>query len=228
MLRERLEKVAKLLIMLVLCAMVMRRFFAMASEIHSGGSPVAAGYYYLEAIAFLFVIGILFVLFYLPGISRGAVDFLILPQRFRKRPAPLVGQVNALIKQCKYDEALTRLDQLIEESPQVPFLWFLRFDILHKYLKLPEDALQTAEHYLSQEKRESSEFNVQLVLRYAELLRDLGRFDSAESLLDSEMQLHRREYTKLERKMLANMKNSIENSRNGVAPSVSCYHPLNR
>ena len=153
--------------------------------------------------------GILFVCIYLHGIASHIVDSLLAPRRFLKRPAPLISPILALLKQERYDEALERLDTLIETDPDVPRLWVMRFDLMSQEFNDPEEALHTAETYLVRPKRICSEDNAKLVLRYAELAHKLQRGNDALLMLTAELHRSGTGYSRAERRLLENMKKSL-------------------
>jgi len=153
--------------------------------------------------------GILFVRIYLRGIASHLVDSLLAPRRFLKRPAPLISPILALLKQERYDEALERLNALIETDPDVPRLWVMRFDLMSQEFNDPEEALHTAETYLVRPKRICSEDNAKLVLRYAELARKLQRGNDALLMLTAELHRSGTGYSRAERRLLENMKKSL-------------------
>ena len=136
-----------------------------------------------------------------------------------------MGPVNALIKQQKYLAALNRVDQMLEESPEYPQLWLIRFDLFRNHLGLPDEALRTAEKYLVRPERRRSPVNAQLVLRYAELSRELGLFDQAERQIEAELKRLGTGYSRHDRKLLVNMLEAIRAMKNGCTPAEECWKP---
>lgn len=222
--RDRIVKAGGFLLVVGFFALMMYLMYQMWGCFVKGDKSGAV-FNFLLGVACAAVEGGLFVRLYLRDISDGIVDALLAPKRWRDKPAPLVGPIEALIKQEKYLAALDRVDKLIGESPEVPLLWVIRFDLFRKYLGLPDEALRTAEKYLIRPKRERSDQNAQLVLRYAELSRELGLFDQAERQLLYELKRIGTGYTRLERKMLENMLNAVRESRNGIVAGEACRKP---
>jgi len=155
------------------------------------------------------VLGIISVLFFLRNIVARFIDSLLAPRKFRDRPAPLISPVKALIKQERYDEALERLDALIETDPETPTLWMMRFDLLSREFNDPEEALRTTETYFVRPGRICSDNNAKLVLRYAELARKLERNNDAIQLLTAELHRSGTGYSRAERKLLENMREAL-------------------
>lgn len=224
MLYDRILKALGVLGFLVLFGLTIG-CVAMAGISMKNGDKVGVVIYMISVLPCGFGAGAAFVVVFLRDVTDGMVDALLAPKRWRDRPAPLVGPIEALIKQEKYLAALDRVDKLIEESPEVPLPWIIRFDLFRKYLGLPDEALRTAEKYLIRPKRERSDQNAQLVLRYAELSRELGLFDQAERQLLYELKRIGTGYTRLERKMLENMLNAVRESRNGIVAGEACWKP---
>ena len=224
MLYDRILKALGVLGFLVLLGLTIG-CVAMAGISMKNGDRAGVIIYMIAVLPCGFGAGATFVFVFLRDVTDGMVDALLAPRRWRNKPAPLVGPIEALIKQEKYLAALDRVDKLIEESPEVPLLWVIRFDLFRKYLGLPDEALRTAEKYLIRPKRERSDQNAQLVLRYAELSRELGLFDQAERQLLYELKRIGTGYTRLERKMLENMLNAVRESRNGIVAGEACWKP---
>lgn len=221
---ERLAKILGGMIFLFLCCLTIA-CVAMAGISAKGGDHTGVIMYMIATMPCGFVTAALFVRLYLPQFADGFVDFLLAPKRWREKPAPLIGPVNALIKQQKYLAALDRIDQLLEESPEYPQLWLLRFDLFRQHLGLPDEALRTAEKYLIRPDRRRSPVNAQLVLRYAELSRELGLFDQAERQIESELKRLGSGYSRHDRMLLVNMLDSIRAVKNGYTPAEECWKP---
>ncbi|WP_294505872.1 hypothetical protein [uncultured Victivallis sp.] len=224
MLSDRIAKILGGILFLFLCGLTIG-CVAMAGISAKNGNSPGVIMFMIATMPCGFVTGALFVRLYLPQFADGFVDFLLAPKRWREKPAPLMGPVNALIKQQKYLAALDRVDQMLEESPEYPQLWLIRFDLFRQHLGLPEEALRTAEKYLVRPERMRSPVNVQLVLRYAELARELGLFDQAERQIDLELKRIGSGYSRHDRMLLVNMLDSIRAVKNGCTPAEECWKP---
>ena len=136
---ERLAKILGGVVFLFLCCLTIG-CVAMAGISAKNGNSPGVIMFMIATMPCGFVTGALFVRLYLPQFADGFVDFLLAPKRWREKPAPLMGPVNALIKQQKYLAALNRVDQMLEESPEYPQLWLIRFDLFRNHLGLPGEA----------------------------------------------------------------------------------------
>ena len=221
---ERLAKILGGILFLFLCCLTIS-CVGMAGISAKNNDPAGVIMYMVAALPCGFTTGALFIRLYLPQFADGFVDFLLAPKRWRKKPAPLMGPVNALIKQQKYLAALDRIDKLIEESPEYPQLWLLRFDLFRQHLGLPDEALRTAEKYLIRPDRMRSPVNAQLVLRYADLSRELGLLDQAERQIEVELKRIGARYSRHDRMLLVNMLDSIRAVKNGYTPAEECWKP---
>lgn len=221
---ERLAKILGGVVFLFLCCLTIG-CVAMAGISAKNGNSPGVIMFMIATMPCGFVTGALFVRLYLPQFADSFVDFLLAPKRWREKPAPLMGPVNALIKQQKYLAALNRVDQMLEESPEYPQLWLIRFDLFRNHLGLPDEALRTAEKYLVRPERRRSPVNAQLVLRYAELSRELGLFDQAERQIEAELKRLGTGYSRHDRKLLVNMLEAIRAMKNGCTPAEECWKP---
>lgn len=187
----------------------------MISVCSGKGDRFGAFFYFAVCMACGAAMGLLFVVCCLRDFVDGMLDTLMVPRRFRDRPAPLVTPVRALIRGERYDEARERLEALLKEYPDVPELRILMLDLLNGPLNRPDEAMRTAESYFIRPERVRSEDNAKLLLRYAGLARELGRENDAALLLAAELHRMKTGYTNAERQTLKTTLAALRAGRNG-------------
>ncbi len=156
-----------------------------------------------ECILWGFCAALIFVVAFLPDLADKLVGELLLPRKYRKRPAPLLSPVQGMISMGRFDEARRRFAALAAEEPGCALIYseWLRMEL--EECHDPAAAIRVAQDCFDGEERElSPEYYRMLRLWHALALRGDGDPEAVRQAIRRELTQHRRIYSRHERQEL--------------------------
>ena len=135
-------------------------------------------------------------------LGDGLTDFLLYPRRYLKAPGVILSRQQGLIASGQYQQAECELLQLRAETPHSPEITRMLLE-LHGDIMLDGDAaFADCRYYFQYRRFRFHPFNVEICLRYADLLCLAGIPEEAVKLLRAESR--RFFYSQPDRKSLKN------------------------
>lgn len=156
------------------------RMFRAQSQI----DVVCGGIYLLMS---LYVFGLFCAICYSGGAANALTDFLLYPRRYLKKKPPILSRQLGLIASHRFEEAESELMELSSRYPGSPEITLMLAELHEEQFKDLEAAIADCRAYFLRRSWRYHEFNLKIVLKYADLLQELGRISEAKEKLQKEL-----------------------------------------
>jgi tetratricopeptide (TPR) repeat protein len=152
------------------------------------------------AIAILTFWGLIAARFSAPIFGSRFGDSFYAPKVYLKTAPEIISPIKGLITRAEYDEAIERLNELLEEKPFSPEPYLLLVELYANELDNYLRAMEMVEDYFKQRKVYPFEENIDMLLLYADICQERNYLKKAEALLAREAA--RKSYPEIKRKAL--------------------------
>jgi hypothetical protein len=123
-----------------------------------------------------------------PRLSNWFTGFIYLPLQYLKSPPEKLAQIKGMIEQQNYDEAMERLNEILERTPFEPSACLLLSEIYFYHIGEGIRGAELIINYFSQPKLKALPENIELLMRYCDYASDNGASVTAIRLLEQELQ----------------------------------------
>ena len=140
-------------------------------------------------------------------------DEIFYPKRYLKVAPDIMSPIKGKIARREYNEAIDRLNELLEEKPFSPEPYQLLVEIYAVELNDYHPAMELIENYFGQKKVYAFDENIEMLLLYADICQEHNYLQKAHRLLEQEVK--RKGYPEIKRKRLETRLEAIKESFKG-------------
>ncbi|MCP3968563.1 MAG: hypothetical protein GY750_14960 [Lentisphaerae bacterium] len=147
-----------------------------------------------------------------PSFGGKFANNLCMPRSFLKAEPIQLSPISGLIGNRRYNEAIEKLNIILEKKPFCPNANLMLMEIYIDQLEQPEKATEIIEKYFRRSRIKPFHENIELMLRYSDLCEATGQTMQALILLKHEAK--RKGYAAHEKRMLSNRIDILEGNIN--------------
>jgi len=134
------------------------------------------------------------------GIGSIFGDAVFYPKKYLKVAPDIMSPIKGRIAREEYDEAITELNELLEEKPFSPEPYLILIEVYANDLNDYHRAMELVENYFNQEKVYAFDENIEMLFLYADICQEHNYLQKAQAILEQEAK--RKGYPTLKRKRL--------------------------